>query len=271
MRYNLLLACLVAMLVFFVGVDSAYAQTPAVNVTSTTANDTYTEDTIDIRLVSPESFLFEGFSIVDNTHGFGVLDNPRSVTTTTIGTKHYALVASNGDTLHGVQIIDITNPASPVATANITDDSDGFGVLEGAYSVTATKIGTKHYALITSNTVSGGVQIIDITNPASPVATANITDDSDGFGVLEGAYSVTTTKIGSNHYALVASNGDNGVQIIDITNPASPVATANITDDSDGFGVLDNPRSVTTTTIGTKHYALVASNGDSGVQISRST
>ena len=141
-----------------------------------------------------------------------------------------------------------------MATANITDDSDGFGVLEGAYSVTTTKIGSNHYALVASNG-DNGVQIIDITNPASPVATANITDDSDGFGVLDNPRSVTTTTIGTKHYALVASNGDNGVQIIDITNPASPVATANITDDSDGFGVLEGAYSVTATKIGTKHYA----------------
>ena len=36
--------------------------------------------------------------------------------------------------------------------------------------------------------------------------------------------------IGSNHYALVASFRDDGVQIINITDPASPSAVADITD-----------------------------------------
>ena len=204
-------------------------------------------------------------NITDDSDGFGVLSGAHSITTTQIGNSHYALVASywNDD---GVQIIDITNPASPVATANITDGSGGFDTLFESRSVTTTQIGNSHYALVASSG-DHGVQIIDITNPASPVATASITDDSGGFGELNGAYSVTTTQIGNSHYALVASNGDHGVQIIDITNPASPVATANITDGSGGFDTLSGPRSVTTTQIGSSHYALVASSGDHGVQV----
>ena len=213
------------------------------------------------------------------------LDGAYSVTTTQIqvnGTEgHYALVASRVD--NGVQIIDITDPSRPSAVADITDcDTDckatDYTELEGAISVTTTTIGSNHYALVAS-VIDDGVQIIDITDPSRPSAVANITDGgSDGngvtFDVLKGANSVTTTTIDSMHYALVVSQGDNGVQIIDITDPSRPSAVANATDNTTenptDYTELNGAYSVTTTTIGSNHYALVASTGigsDNGVQI----
>ena len=264
MRYNLFLACLVATLALFVGVDSAYAQTPAVNVTAITGNGTYTEGTIDIRLILPGGLSFEGFSIVDDMHHFGVLDQAYSVTTIQIGSKYYALVAAYGDD-NGVQIIDITTPTSPISVANITDGVNGFGKLLNAASVTTTQIGGNHYALVASR-YDDGVQIIDINTPSNPISVANITDGENQFGKLYGAYSVTTTQIGGNHYALVAAYDEAGVQIIDITTPSAPISVANITDNTE-FDELDGARSVTTTQIGGNHYALVASEYDGGVQI----
>ena len=88
--------------------------------------------------------------------------------------------------------------------------------------------------------------------------------------------SVTTTTIGSRHYALVASFFDDGVQIIDITDPSSPTAVASVTDrtlrkTARTTRSLTALASVTTTTIpvdgADKHYALVASRLDNGVQI----
>ena len=84
--------------------------------------------------------------------------------------------------------------------------------------------------------------------------------------MLSQAYSVTTTQIDGKHYALVASYGSSGVQIIDITTPTTPISVANITDNTE-FDELDGARSVTTTQIDGKHYALVASYDDAGVQI----
>ena len=203
-------------------------------------------------------------AITDNADGFEELDGANDITTVTIGTKTYALVASFED--NGVQIIDITNPATPTATAAITDNADGFEELDGAYGITTVTIGTKTYALVASAT-DNGVQIIDITNPATPTATAAITDNADGFEELKGAYGITTVTIGTKTYALVASITDNGVQIIDITNPATPTATAAITDGMDEFEELKGANGITTVTIGTKTYALVASTTDDGVQI----
>ena len=210
---------------------------------------------------------------------FDELDGAWSITTVVIGSNTYALVTSYAD--DGVQIIDITTPGSPTATASFDDGgSDGsggtFDELDYAYGITTVVIGSNTYALVVSPD-DDGVQIIDITTPGSPTATASFDDgDSDGsggtFDELDRARGITTVVIGSNTYALVASSVDDGVQIIDITTPGSPTATASFDDgDSDGsggtFDELDYAHGITTVVIGSNTYALVTSSVDNGVQI----
>ncbi|MDI1496104.1 MAG: hypothetical protein K8823_1412, partial [Cenarchaeum symbiont of Oopsacas minuta] len=201
--------------------------------------------------------------IADITDGtdYPELNNPLGITTTKIDGSTYALVAAQID--DGVQIIDITNPASPSPIADITDGTD-YPELNGAYSITTTQIDGSTYALVASQ-IDNGVQIIDISNPASPSPIANITDGTD-YPELDGATSITTTKIDGSTYALVAAQDDNGVQIINITNPASPSPIANITDGTD-YPELNGASGITTTKIDGSTYALVAARFDNGVQI----
>ena len=163
-------------------------------------------------------------------------------------------------------ITDVTNPATPSYVAHVTDDVGGFMELLGAKSIATTTIDSSTYALVASN-FDHGVQIINITNPYEPIAASNITDDSGGYTTLRGATSITTTTIDSSTYALVASTSDNGVQIIDITNPYQPTNVSAIIDGTGNFTRLALAASITTTTIDSSTYALVASEGDDGVQI----
>ena len=112
-----------------------------------------------------------------------------------------------------------------------------------------------------------GVQIINITTPSNPIAAKSITDGQGGFTTLDNVRHITTTTIGSSTYALVASYNDDGVQIIDITDPYTPIAASNVTDGSGGYDELDGAISITIITIDSSTYALVASNSDHGVQI----
>ena len=84
---------------------------------------------------------------------------------------------------------------------------------------------------------------------------------------LRGAWEISTHTIGTATTRLVAAYLDDGVQIIDITDPTMPSAVAALTDGVGGFNTLDSPRGITTHTIGNKHYALVAARFDYGVQI----
>ena len=108
-------------------------------------------------------------------------------------------------------------------------------------------------------------RIIDITDPASPVAVAAIADGTS-YPNLAGGYAITTVQRGNLYYALVASQSNNGVQIINITDPASPTPVAAFNDGAT-YTELLGAYSITTTQIGDSHYALVTGFSDHGVQI----
>ena len=139
------------------------------------------------------------------------MDGAYAVTTVAIGSSTYALVASFDD--DGIQIIDITDPASPTAVSAVSDEENGFTELDGARGITTTVIGDGTYALVASFD-DDGIQIIDITDPASPTAVSAVSDEEGGFTALDGAYAVTTAAIGGDMYALVASFDDDSIQII---------------------------------------------------------
>jgi len=205
-----------------------------------------------------------------NGNQFTELNGASYITTAVIGSNTYAIVSAWDD--HGIQIIDITTPSSPLAVAALQDDVGGFERLGAPSAITTAVIGSNTYAIVTSAQNPGGVQIIDITTPSSPTATAAITDDVGGFTELNGANGIATAVIGSNTYAIVVSTHDDGVQIIDITTPSSPTPVAAVSDnDVDGngntFSNLDVPRNVETVVIGSTTYALVAATNDKGVQI----
>ena len=90
-------------------------------------------------------------------------------------------------------------------------------------------------------------------------------DNANNYAELDGPHSITTVTIDSSTYALVASFTDNGVQIIDITDPYNPIAASALTDDDSTK--LRGAVYITTVTLGSSTFALVASFHDDGVQI----
>ena len=224
----------------------------------------YADDGVQIIDITDPARPVVTASVTDGVDGFDELDNASDIATVTIGARTYALVVSFAD--DGVQIIDITNPARPVAAASATDGASGFDMLAGARGIDTAKIGARTYALVASFT-DDGIQIIDITNPARPVATASATDGEDGFDELDGAGAVDIARIGAKTYALVASFTDDGIQIIDITDPTRPAAVASVTDGEDGFEGLDGVHDITVVTAGLSAYVIAASHWDDGIQI----
>ena len=164
------------------------------------------------------------------------------------------------------QIVDITRPASPTAVSAVSDEENGFTALDGARGITTAVIGDSTYALVAGSN-DDSIQVVDITRPASPAAVSAVSDEENGFTELDGARGITTTIIGDSTYALAASYFDDGIQIIDITNPASPAAVSAVSDEENGFTALDGARGITTAVIGGSTYALAASYFDDGVQI----
>ena len=200
-------------------------------------------------------------SAVTDGENYPELLGPVSITTTTIGSSTYALVASNAD--HGVQIIDVTNPYQPSPTSILQDGSNSLE-LRHPRSITTTTIGSSTYALVTSQ-IDDTVSIVNITTPSTPTKASAVSDGSK-YKNLNEPFSIITTTIGSSTYALVAAKGDDGVQVIDITNPYAPTNASYATHGSNGFTKLEGPVSITTIA-GSPEYALVTAKDGNGTQI----
>ena len=205
-----------------------------------------------------------------NTEMAGAYD----IAIATIGDKTYAVVTGNSD--HGVEIIDISNPTNccQVGVAGVTDDNDR--LLKNPTEVRIATIGGSTYAVVGSH-VDDGVEIIDISTPTSPSPVGRISDTDDGNSgatyELEATNSLAIATIGSSTYVVAGGYDDDGIAIIDISTPASPVYVSELEDDSNKGGCtavqvcLDGPRGIAVETIGGYTYAIVVSHRDSGVTI----
>ena len=156
--------------------------------------------------------------------------------------------------------------ASPTPVSAASDEKDGFTALDGARGITTAVIGGSTYALVAGSN-DDSIQVVDITRPDSPTAVSAVSDEENGFTALDGARGITTAVIGGSTYALAASYFDDGIQIIDITDPTSPAAVSAVFDGENGFTRFDGAYAVATVAIGSSAYALVASFDDDGIQI----
>ena len=204
------------------------------------------------------------------------LDGAENIATVVIDGTTYALVTGKND--DGVQIISISQSGSmsPVAAFFNGTSAGGktYDALDTPNDIATAVINDDTYALIASIS-SDGVQIVNITTPSAPEPVASFRDgDPVGdktYFKLDGARSITTVSVDDDTYALVASNEDDGVQIVNITTPSEPTPVTSFRDgDSVGdktYDALDNAQDITTVVIDGTLYALVASKSSDGVQI----
>jgi len=117
----------------------------------------------------------------------------------------------------GLQVLDITNPESPVIVGSVRTP----GQFQGGVAV----IGSHAYV-----GTDGDFWVIDIMNPASPAIVGNVHTPY---------YVDAVAVVGS--YAYVADFGA-GVQVIDVTNPAGPAIVGSVRTASyaSGVAVLGN-------------------------------
>ena len=116
------------------------------------------------------------------------------------------------------------------------------------------------------------MQIIDVTVPNTIVGIDEMNDN--GSRVLQDANAVDTFTLTGTYagtYAIVTSESEDGVQIIDVSNPADILALDSETDNANGFTVLDGPSGVDTFTVAsnsTATYAIVITGGpEDGIQM----
>ena len=190
------------------------------------------------------------------------LSGASDVATFTSGGRTYAAVAAYWD--DGVQILDVTNPSAVTAAGSIGDTAAL--ELDGAHDIATFTSGGRAYAAVAAYW-DDGVQILDVTDPSAITAAGSITDDAAL--ELDGAEGITVFESGGRTYAAVASVVDDGVQMLDITDPSDITAVGSITDDA-ALELL-GASGIATFTSGGDTYAAVTAHFDSGVQILRLT
>ena len=225
----------------------------------------YDDDGVQILNITDPSAITAAGSIANT--GDLELDGARAITTFESGDSTYAAVASFDD--DGVQILDITDPSNVTAAGSITDPADNFRnddalELNGARGIATFESGGGTYAAVTAY-YDDGVQILDITDPSDITAVGSITDT--GTLELNGARGIATFESGDSTYAAVAAYWDDGVQILDITDPSDITAVGSININSTDALLLDGPSGITTFAAGGSTYAAVTSFDDDGVQI----
>ena len=157
-----------------------------------------------------------------------------------------------------VQVIDMSDPTSPVPVAAIHDGMDGFESLAAAIGIAIVDTQDGTYALVAS-TSDNAIQVIDVTDPADP-SPAGVID------VFRPTH-IDTATISGNTYALVASFMQSYVQLIDVTDPGAPSSVAVINDDEGGFDALKTVSRIEVVTASGSTYLLASGYGDNAIQV----
>ena len=236
-------------------------------------NESYPLNIIVTRKDIPLNFSIKGNSSILSTF---TSTDAQGVTLSSDGTKAYVAAGKAG-----LQIVDITNPVTPIligtldtngtakqvtlssdeTKAYIADYTEGLKIIDITNSVLPTLLGTFNtsgsaYEVALSHDGSiayvadkyEGLQIIDITNPALPTLIGTFTTSGAVYGVT----------LSSDSTKAYLADSSSGLQIIDISNPSNPTHIS--TFDTNGFA-----NKVTLSSDDTKAY--VASGSIGGLQI----
>ena len=174
-----------------------------------------------------------------------------------IGGVPHALV-SHG---HGLATFDVSDPAGPVLVSDARNGTDGFTRLRYAADVSAAAIGNGTYAFVASsgyggtNPVRGGVQIVDITDPANPAPASALSD-------VGRIIAVNTAVIGGHTYLVYMQGWESAIRLANVTDPANPVKLSRLGDND--WTKFSDARAVPVAEIGGKTYALPTGKFDSG-------
>ena len=182
------------------------------------------------------------------TGGFDTLGTVSYLDTFQTKGRQYALAPSFSK--NTLTVIDVTGPSGPTLAGSILNGTDGFR-LDYPAGVAATQIGDNHYALVVM--VGSGLAVVDVTDPASPTPAGSLLNGTDGLMFTPG-YFVDVATIGGHHYALLQDIGTKLLYVVNVTDPSSP---ALVSSTQTLFTTQDFPLGVTTTTIGSQHYALL--------------
>jgi hypothetical protein len=148
----------------------------------------------------------------------------------------------------GVFVVDITNPSAPVEVKEaFIPTTEGSFVGEGMQVL---RIGARDVLLFNNETCAetgkGGMTLVDVTNPRSPVVlAAHVGDTTDADGAEEAVHEIHSVygwlDDGKAYAALVDDEEDKDLDLFDISDPAAPVKLSETSFVDDARVVQANP------------------------------
>lgn len=205
--------------------------------------------------------LFEHVASMGAATGFPSSHGARSIAFFARDGREYAVVAAFLD--DAVYVADVSDPARPRLVSTLRDGEKGFSMLAGPTGVAIASLEGVPHALVTSLT-GDGLQIIRLHNPREPTPAAAVRNGRAGFAMLAGAHSVDTAALGGRTYAVVSAYEGGGIQLIDVSRPAGPLAVASLrVPSARGVRVLTTARGAG----GARAYALVAQYDDNALTV----
>ena len=187
------------------------------------------------------------------------IHSPFAVSTVDIDDSAYAIVASR--TNSKIAIFNITNPMNLTQVSVLEHGADY--TLEGVTITIPIKMDNSTY-ILTAARDNNSVGIIDISDPKIPKQVALFEDDLN-LG-LHSAHSIETISINGRTYALVASPGEDAMQILDVTHPLLPFPVSTVRHGTE-YPALLAPHDVTAIKVEDSTYALLSAVNADSVQI----
>ncbi|PLW80738.1 hypothetical protein C0585_01170, partial [Candidatus Woesearchaeota archaeon] len=219
------------------------------------------------------SFGDEGLSVVDvsdptNPVEVGsVRDTESGGTATTLDNAYgvfvqgdYAYAISAMD--HGLSVIDVSDPTSPVEVGSLRAISSPQGGTASCLGMPFDLFVSGDYVYIASY-LNYSLTIVDVSDPTSPVQVGYIVDSEQGGTATTLKFAINVFVRGD--YAYVTSQDDNGLSIIDVSDPTNPVEVGYVTDSEVGgtATTLDGASDVFVS----GGYAYVTSRDDDGLSV----
>ena len=219
-----------------------------------------------IRIGSDGGSLSAAGTASDGVGGFDELGGATAVDAFAMGGVQYAIVASGDD--DGVQLIRIDDNGAMSAAGSAADNAGGFWTLGQASGIDTFDMGGAKYAVVAAYGDSG-VQLIQVHENGTLSAAGSATNNAGGFDALLGPRAVDAFAMGGDAYAVVASHDSHGVQLIRIHGNGTMSAAGSVFDTQGLESRLYGPYDVKAFDMGGAKYAIVAAQGDSGVQLIR--
>ena len=112
----------------------------------------------------------------------------------------------------GIRILDISNPALPVSKGSIFDGTDGTNLSHPTDIYVS-----GNYIYVTNGGSISSFEIFDISDPINIVYKGSIQDGDGGAEFLN-----PTNVVVSGNYAYMTAYGDNGLEIVNVSDPTNP-------------------------------------------------